>query len=394
MPETLVSSNHVAPDATYLPYGRHCVDEDDIAAVSAVLRSGWLTTGPAVESFENAFASFVNAKHAVAVNSGTAALHAAMHVAGVGVGDEVVVPSMTFAATAGAVVYSGATPVFVDINGADLLIDPKHIDRAITEKTRAIVSVDYAGQPCDYDALRAIASRHGLTLIADACHSLGAKENGRLVGSLADLNCFSFHPVKQMTTGEGGMITTDDPAMAEKMRRFRNHGISADHHQRTDSASWFYEITDLGYNYRLTDIQCALGLSQLKKIPKWLARRRSIAELYASELVALPGVSPLSVRPDVDHAYHLYVVELDLDRLSVGRREVFEAMRKAGIGVNVHYIPVHLHPLYRERFSTVPGDLPVTQRSYERILSLPMFPTMCDADVQRVVDALRKACKT
>lgn len=375
---------------TLLPYGHQGIDEDDIRAVVEVLRSDWLTTGPKVAEFEQAFADFVGAREAVAVSSGTAALHAAMYALGIGPGAEVIVPAMTFAASANCVVFQGGTPVFADVDPDTLLLDPAQVEAKITPRTKAIVAVDYTGQPCDYDALRAIADRHGLALVADACHALGGSYKGRPVGSLADLSTFSFHPVKHITTGEGGMVTTEDADLARRMRVFRNHGITTDHRQREQQGSWFYEMVDLGYNYRLTDIQCALGMSQLRKLPDWVARRQEIARRYSAAFAAVPAVNPLVVRDDVSHAYHLYVIRLDLDQLRLDRATIFAALRAEGIGVNVHYIPVHLHPFYRERFATGPGLCPVAEAAYERIISLPIFPRMAGADVDGVVRAMHK----
>lgn len=374
---------------TPLPYGRQWVTEEDIAAVVAVLRSDWLTTGPKGEEFERAMAAAVGAREAVAVSSGTAALHAAVFALGVGPGDEVIVPAMTFAATANAVLYQGGTPVFADVDPQTLLLDPDQVWAQITPRTKAIMAVDYAGQPCDYDALGTIAAGHGLPIIADASHALGARHADRSVGSLATLTTFSLHPVKHITTGEGGVVTTNDPGMAARMRRFRNHGITAVHALRAQAGTWYYEVEDLGYNYRLTDFQCALGISQLRRLPAWMARRRQIAAAYSAALADTPA-RPLAVRSNVVHAYHLYVVQLDLDRLSADRAAVFNALRAEGIHVNVHYIPVHLHPLYRRRLGTAAGLCPVAEAAYERILSLPMFPAMTDDDVASVITALSK----
>ncbi len=375
---------------TMLPYGRQTVDETDIAAVAGVLRSDWLTTGPAVERFENAFAEAMGAGHAVAVSSGTAALHAAVHAIGIGPGDEVVVPPLTFAATANAVVYEGGTPVFADVDPETLLIDPDRVEAKVSERTKAVICVDYAGQPCDYGALRAIVEAHGLGLIADACHAMGGSFYGAHVGSLAGLSAFSLHPVKHITAGEGGVVTTDDESIARAMRVFRNHGITTDHRARAEAGSWSYEMVELGYNYRLSDIQCALAESQLARLPAFVARRREIAARYDEAFAEVPGIDPVIVRPDVVHAYHLYPVLLDLDVLGVPRGEIFSALRNEGIGVNVHYIPVHLHPFYRERFGTKSGDCPVAEAAYERLLSLPIFPAMTDDDASDVVKAVER----
>jgi len=374
---------------TILPYGRQSVDEEDIAAVTEVLRSDWLTTGPKVAEFEKAFAAFTGAKEAVAVNNGTAALHTAMYALNIQPGDEVIVPTMTFAATANAVVFQGGKPVFCDCDPETLLIDVRDVERKITKRTKAVVAVDYAGQPCDYDALRSICAKHHLALVSDACHALGALYHGRPVGSLADLSTFSFHPVKPLTTGEGGMITTDNVEYAARMRRFRNHGLTSDHRERHEQGSWFYEMTDLGYNERLTDFQCALGLSQLKKVPLWTKKRQEIAQKYDAAFRDLP-LDSLGVRDGVSHAYHLYVARLRLAELSADRTQVFKALRAEGLGVNVHYIPVHMHPFYRDRFGTKKGDCPVAESAYESMLSLPIFAAMTQKDSDDVIEAVTK----
>ena len=375
---------------TMLPYGRQWLDEDDITAVTHVLRSDWLTTGPNISQFETAFAAKTGAAEAVAVSNGTAALHAAMYALGIGPGDEVIVPAMTFAASANCVVYQGGTPVFADVQPDTLLLDPTNVEAKITAQTKAIVAVDYTGQPCDYDALRYIATRHGLALVDDAAHALGGQYKGRPVGALADLNTFSLHPVKHITTGEGGMITTNDHTLARKMRVFRTHGITSDHRQRMEQGSWFYEMVDLGFNYRITDFQCALGLSQLRKLQSWVERRQQIARMYDEAFTGMTAVSPLAVSTNVSHAYHLYVIRFDLEQLRVDRNTIFQALRAEGIGVNVHYIPVHYHPFYREQFGTKPGLCPVAEAAYERIISLPIFPRMTDGDVQDVITAVTK----
>jgi perosamine synthetase len=370
-----------------LPYGRQTIDEEDIAAVVEVLRSDWLTTGPKVEEFELALAAFTGTAHAVAVTNGTAALHAAMHALGIGPGDEVIVPAITFVATANAVVYCGGTPVFADVDPATLLLDPSDVARRITPRTKAIATVDYAGQPCDYAALRSLAEQHGLKLVADACHALGADDGGQPVGSLADLSTFSFHPVKPITTGEGGAITTDDAELAAKMRAFRGHGITSDFRQREKQGSWAYEMTGLGYNLRLSDLQCALGLRQLAKLPSMLARRQAIAAHYDARLAGHALLTPPARRAGASHGFHLYVVQVPP---GVDRGEVFRRLRAEGIGVNVHYLPVYLHPFYRERFGHQPGLCPAAEAAYARILSLPVFPAMTESDLGDVVAAADK----
>ena len=451
----------------FIPYGRQQIDDDDIQAVVDVLRSDWLTTGPKVAEFEQAVADFVGAKEAVAVSNGTAALHAAMYAIGIGPEDEVILPPMTFVATANAVVFQGGIPVFADVDPDTLLIDPNEVEEKITPRTKAIIAVDYAGQACDYDALRDIADRHDLILVADACHALGAEYKGRKVGTLADLTVFSFHPVKHITTGEGGMVTTDNPKFADRMRMFRNHGITRDPKRfnpltsdlrpLTSDFSWYYEMHDLGYNYRMTDFQCALGLSQLKKLRKFLKRRREIAVLYDEALADIPGIEPLGLRADVQtasqsaersaqsqgkegtpsdstpcsmlhalcsipsssdpllsppawperagsrwragalcslHSYHLYVVRFDSDTLGIDRDTFFTNLSEKGIGVNVHYIPVHLHPYYRQKFHTGKGLCPVAEKAYEQILSLPMFPAMTDEDVEKVIASITEIAQS
>lgn len=374
---------------TMLPYGHQLLDELDVQAVVDVLRGNWLTTGPAVNAFEEAVAGYVGAKEAVAVNSGTAALHAAAFAAGIGPGDEVIVPSMTFAASANCVLYMGGRPVFADVLPGTLNLDPADAERKITPRTKAIVVVDYAGQPCDHDAIRALADAHRLTVIEDAAHALGATYHGRRLGTLHELTTFSFHPVKHITTGEGGMVVTDDAAMAARMRAFRTHGITADFRRRAEAGSWVYEMIALGYNYRLPDLNCALGLSQLKKLDGWLARRREIAARYRAAFGGMPAVSVLDVLPDTEPAWHLFVILLNLERLRVGRKEVFQALRAENIGVNVHYIPVYWHPYYQQ-LGYAHGLCPVAEAAYERLITLPLFAGMTDQDVQDVIVAVRK----
>ena len=375
---------------TMLQYGRQSVDEADVEAVVSTLRSAWLTTGPKVGEFERAFAEHVGTREAVVLSSGTAALHAAMCALGIGPGDEVIVPALTFVATASCVVFQGATPVFADVDEGALLLDLAQFEARITPRTKAVIAVDYAGHPCDYDALRLITDRHGVALVADACHALGGAYRGRSVGSLADLSVFSLHAVKNVTTGEGGVVTTDDADAARRMRAFRNHGITSDHVARAERDTWFYEVSDLGYNYRLTDIQCALGISQLRKLGGWIARRQAIAQRYTEAFASLERVEPQTVSADVSHARHLFVIRLDTSGLSVGRARIFEALRAEGVGANVHYIPVHLHPYYQERFRTAEGLCPVAESAYERILSLPIFADMTDGDADQVIEAVAK----
>jgi perosamine synthetase len=372
----------------FLPYARQSIDDDDIAAVTAALRSDWLTTGPRVPAFERELADFTGAAHAIAFSSGTAALHGAASAAGLGPGDEAITTPLTFVATANAVVYVGAEPRFADIDPGTLLIQPAAVAAAITPRTKALLPVDYAGQPADYDALRAVADAAPsgrLTIIADASHSLGATWGGRSVGTLADMTVLSFHPAKILTTGEGGAVLTDSDDLAAKLRRFRNHGIGTELAARRD---WTYDMVELGYNYRLTDIGAALGSSQLGRIETFLARRRELAAHYLHRLAGHELLDPPVVVAGADPAWHFAYAQLRLDGLRVGRGDVFRALRAEGIGVNVHYIPVHRHAWYRERFPDV--SMPVAEAAYERLLTLPLFASMTTADVDDVVAALDK----
>ena len=375
--------------AKMLPYGHQWIDDQDIVAVVDTLRSEWLTTGPRVAEFEAAFADRIGAKYAVAVSSGTAALHAAVYAAGIGPGDEVVVPPMSFVASANCVRYVDGTVTFVDVRRDTLNLDPGQAESAINNRTRAMVTVDYAGQPSDLNELNQVARKHNLVVIEDGCHALGATYCGRKVGTLAHLTTFSLHPVKHITTGEGGVVTTDDPEMASRLRSFRTHGITSDARQRETTGSWYYEMVDLGYNYRLTDFQCALGLSQLGKLSAWLKRRSEIAAIYSAALSELPEIELPAVLPDRESAWHLYVLRLNLDQLRVGRTEVFRALRAENIGVNVHYIPIPWHPYYQKRGYSK-GQWPVAESAYERLISIPIWAGMNDQDVDDVILAMKK----
>jgi perosamine synthetase len=374
--------------ATFLPYAHQVISDDDIAAVDDVLRSDWLTTGPRVPAFEASLAETTGARHAVAFSSGTAALHGATVAAGLAAGDEAITTPMTFVATANAVLYAGATPTFADVTPDDLLISPDTVAAAIGPRTRAILAVDYAGHPADYVSLRDIAEAAPggpATLIADASHSLGATRGGHPVGTLADMTVLSFHPAKILTTGEGGAVLTDRDDLADRLRRFRNHGISTELAERRD---WTYAMVDLGYNYRLTDIAAALGSSQIRRLGAFLDRRRALAERYQHRLADHPVVELPAVAKDAEPAWHFLFVRLRLDRLDADRQMVYQAMRAENIGVNVHYIPVHTHPYYRERYPDV--SMPVAEAAYDRLLTLPLHAGMSDLDVDDVVTALDK----
>lgn len=369
-----------------IPYGRQTIGDEDMAAVEAVLKSDWLTTGPQVAAFEQAVAAFTGTRYAVAVSNGTAALHAAMVAIGVGPGDEVIIPAITFAATANAVVYVGAKPVFADVDPDTLLMDPDSVSALLSTRTKAVIAVDYAGQPCEYDRLREVIAGRGISLLADACHALGGSLNGVQVGALADLSTFSFHPVKPMTTGEGGMIVTDREEWANRARVFRNHGITTDFRQREAMGSWAYDMVSLGFNYRLPDVLCALGIAQLKRLPEWRARREEIARQYNAAFAGSERVRPLCELPLREHGRHLYVV-----RISGDRDEVFRRLRSRGIGVNVHYKPVFLHTFYVEKFPGEVPKCPVAEAVFREILSLPIYPAMTDADVHHVIAEVEQA---
>lgn len=365
----------------FLPYGLHDLSEDDVAAVVEALRSGWLTTGPAVTRFEDALAERFGARHAVAVSSGTAALHAAYFAAGVGAGDEVVTTPITFAATANAALYLGARPVFADVDPGTVLLTPAAAEAAIGPATKVLAPVDFSGHPVDVDGFRALADARGLVLVEDACHALGASVEGRPVGSLAHMTVFSFHPVKHAATGEGGAVLTDDAALATRLRSFRSHGMvhDAPSMERAPDGPWYHEQQELGFNYRITDLQCALGASQLTRLDDFVARRRAIAAAYDAAFAELP-VDPLPDHPG--HARHIYV--LRLRGASPPRREAFEALRARGLGVQVHYLPVYRHPYY-ERLGYPLGLCPNAEDYYSRCVTIPLFPAMTDADVQRVI---------
>lgn len=374
-----------------LPYGRQDVTEADIQAVVEVLRGDWLTNGPTVARFEEAFAERVGARFAVALSSGTAALHAATAVAGLGPGDEVILSPLTFLASANCLLYCGATPVFADIDPATLNLDPTSVEGKLSPRTKAILPVHFAGLPCDMDTLHALARPRDLVVIEDAAHALGAEYQGRPIGSLSPLTTFSFHPVKHITTGEGGMVTTNDVELCARLRRFRNHGIEREvrHRQKT----WRQDMVALGFNYRLTDIQSALGLSQLRRLEASLKRRQEIAMLYHQAFANMPEVTVAPTRPGTRHAWHIYPLRLNPDRLREDRETIFQALRAENIGVSVHYLPVHLHPYYRGRFGTGRGLFPAAEAAADLLLTLPLFPQMAEADVVDVLVAVERVIR-
>jgi len=375
-----------------LKYAAQSVDESDRIAVDNVLRSDWLTTGPAVADFEEALCCYTGAEYAVVVNTGTAALHAAVYAAGISEGDEVIVPAISFVASANCILYQRGTPVFCDLNSDTLNIDPEDVEKKITSRTRAIIAVDFAGHPCDHDALKALADKHGIPVIEDAAHSLGAALSGRQVGTLQQFTTLSFHPVKHITTGEGGAILTDNYEIAKTMRSFRHHGIDLDLHTRGQANSWAYDVLTLGFNYRIPDINCALGQSQLAKLNGWLVRRREIVAEYEKLLKDLPMLQLPKERKGSTSSWHLYIVRLNLETLTVPREKVFSALRAENIGVNVHYIPIPWMTHYAN-LGYLRGQWPVAEGEYERVLTLPLYPAMSNQDVADVVEALYKVWK-
>jgi len=390
-----------------MPYGHQWLDDSDIEEVIKVLKSDWLTQGPKVKEFESALAHYCGAKYAVAFSSGTAALHGAYFVAGISKGDEIITSPITFAATSNAALFLGAKPVFSEIEEETANIDVNLIREKITQKTKAIVPVHFAGQPVDMDELLAIAKKDGLFVIEDACHALGSTYKRRKVGSLSDLTVFSFHPVKNITTGEGGAVLTNQEDLYEKLMMFRHHGITKNpekfvnnesafsHHasRLTPRANpWYYEMHYLGSNYRLTDFQCALGLSQLKKLDDFVTKRREIVNQYNQAFKEVEEIEPLTEKPDRFSAWHIYVIKLRLEKLKKTRREIFDYLRNKGIGVQVHYLPVYWHPYY-QRLGYRNGLCPTAEDYYERAITLPLYPSISDSEIRWVIDTFKESIR-
>lgn len=373
---------------TYLSYGQQWIDEEDIQSVIKALKSPFITQGPKIEEFEKKVADYVGTRYAVAFANGTAALHGACFAAGVGEGDEAITTPITFAASANSVLYGGGKPVFVDIDERTYNIDSIKVEKAITPRTKAIIPVDFTGQPVDIDVIRQIADNYNLVIIEDGAHSLGAVYKGKKVGHLADMTMFSFHPVKHITTAEGGMIVTNSTEYAEKLRLFRSHGI-INYDLSKDEGPWYHEMVELGYNYRMTDLQAALGISQMKKLNMFVQKRREIATLYNQAFSKLEGVRIPYQLEGTNSSWHLYMLSLDLDKFSVGRREIFEALRAENIGVHVHYIPVYLHPYYQQ-LGYKKGLCPIAENWYETALTIPLFPRMVHEDINSVIDGVKK----
>jgi len=371
-----------------IPYGKQWIDEEDIKQVEKVLKGDWLTQGPNIEQFEKEIAEYVGAKYAIAFNSGTSALHGAMYAAGVTKGDEIISSPITFVASTNSGIYMGATPKFADIDEKTYCIDIEKIEEQIKDKTKVIVPVDYAGYPVDIEKINQIAKKHNIVVIEDAAHALGAERNGEKVGSQADMTMFSFHPVKHITTGEGGIITTNNKKYYEKLKMFRTHGITKENMSQ-NPGPWYYEMQDLGYNYRITDLQCALGSSQLKKIEQFIKRRLEIAEKYDEAFKENPNIQTPPKEKNNRHAYHLYPIQVPKER----RKEIFEKLREKEIYVQVHYIPVHTQPYYKENYGYEYGDYPKAEQFYEQEISIPMYPKMTEEEQEYVIKTINELTK-
>jgi len=383
----------------YIPYGRQYIDEEDIQAVVEVLRSDYLTTGPKIQEFEEKVAAYVGCKYTVAIANGTAALHAACYAADINIGDEVITTPLTFAATSNSILYLGGKPIFADINADTYNIDPQEIEKKITNKTKALIAVDFAGQPAELFKIKAIAEKYDLIFIEDAAHSLGAeimdsKKNWHKIGSIADMTTFSFHPVKHITTAEGGMICTNNPKLYEKLLLFRSHGITRSPELLIDKThgNWFYEQQFLGYNYRLSDIQAALGISQLKKLDTFIKRRREIATIYNKAFSENSFRDKVTIPFQIENSkssYHIYILKLKPSSIGKNRNEIFNKLSNLNLGVNVHYIPVYYHPYYQS-LGYSKGICPITEKIYEDIITIPLYPGMSDEDVDYVIKSIKE----
>ena len=374
----------------FLPFSQPLLGEEEIEAVVGCLRSGWLTTGMVVKEFERDFAAYVGCKHALAVNSCTAALHLALEAVGIGPGDEVITCPMTFAATVGVIEHLGGRPVLVDCEPSTLNLDPSRIEARITPRTKAILPVHFGGQPCDMDPILEIARAHGLAVVEDAAHALPSRYRGRMVGTLGDITCFSFYATKTLTTGEGGMAVTNHDAYAERMRLMHLHGMSHDAWKRyQQNGSWSYEILAPGFKYNLTDIAASIGIHQLRRCGAFHARRRRIARAYTAALSGLGGLETPRVTDERGHAWHLYVIQLDTENLDIDRDTFMRRLTAMNIGASVHFIPAHLHPYYRQKYGFQPGDFPNAFSAFQRIVSLPIYPKMTDQDVDDVIGSVR-----
>jgi dTDP-4-amino-4,6-dideoxygalactose transaminase len=380
-----------APSELQVPFHRAPVGEEEVQAVSEVIRSGWLTMGPKTFEFEKKFAQYVGAQHAIAVSTGTGALHLSLEAAGVQAGDEVLLPTTTFTATAEAVTYVDARPVLVDIDPDTMNIDFEDAARRVTPKTKAIIPVHLGGQPCDMDEIHTLARRHHLRVVEDAAHALPSEYQGKRVGQISEFTCFSFYATKTLTTGEGGMITTDNPEAAERMRLMRLHGIERDAWKRyRGDGSWFYEVLEAGFKYNLTDFQSAMGLVQLAKCDAMRQARESIAQRYSDGFSSFDELVVPTIRLDCRSSWHLYVLRVRLDHLKIDRNSFIEALQRRGVTCSVHFIPLHLQPYYRHAYGYRPGDFPRAEQEYHSCLSLPIYPGMTDPEINHVIDAVQK----
>ena len=382
---------------SFIPFALPQIGDEEIAAVTEALRSGWVTTGPKTKAFEQAFSEYLGSGvESIAVNSATAGLHLALEALGIGPGDEVIAPTLTFTATTEVVRYLGADAVLVDVDPRTLNIDPEKIRAAITPRTKAIMPVHYAGLACDMDKILAIAKEHGLKIVEDAAHALPTTWGGVKVGQLqSDATVFSFYANKTMTTGEGGMVVTRDPELAKRMKIMRLHGMNRDAFDRfvSKTPAWYYEIVAPGFKYNLTDIASAMGLVQLTRLPAFVERRKTLAKRYFAELPALPLVLPADAANGDTHSWHLFVIRLDDSALERGisRDDVIQKLSERGIGTSVHYVPLHRHPYWRDRYQLTPEMFPVADKAYQTMLSIPLYTAMSDDDQTRVIEALREA---
>lgn len=386
---TLSSSAHYIPRPTFLPFSPPAISEEEIAAVADTLRSAWITTGPKTKRFESEFAQCLGAPAALALNSCTAGLHLALVTLSIGPGDEVITTPMTFCSSVNVIEHVGARPVLADIEPDTLTIDPMCVAEAITPRTRAIMPVHYAGHPVDMAPLLELARQHGLYLVEDAAHALPATYREQRIGTIGDLTAFSFYATKNLTTAEGGMLT-GAPELIERARLLSLHGMSRDAWKRYDAnGSWYYEVVEAGWKYNMTDIQAAIGLVQLQRLETMQRRRREIVARYNAAFGQLDALQTPTERSDAESAWHLYVLRLNLDRLSIDRARFIEELKARNIGTSVHFIPIHLHPYYRDKYGFQPEDFPVAYREYQRLLSLPLHPGLSDADVDDVIAAVR-----
>jgi UDP-4-amino-4,6-dideoxy-N-acetyl-beta-L-altrosamine transaminase len=378
----------------FLPYGTQWLNEKEINEVIDSLKSSWITTGPKMRLFEENFKEFKGSKYAVAVNSGTAALHISTSSININPGDEVITTPMTFVASANCVVYRGGTPVLADIKKDTCNIDPDEIKKKITSRTKAIIPVHFAGQPCDMDEICEIAEENNLYIIEDAAHAIDAEYKGKKIGNISDLTIFSFHPVKNITTAEGGMVTSNNEELNEKLLMFRTHGISKDAIKRFGKeGGFYYDMKYLGFRYNLSELHSSLGIHQLNKLNAFQNRRRELVRIYNRELDSIEGIKIPYVKSNIKHSWHLYIIQLDLEKLNVDRDHIFKAMREENIGVNVHYIPIHYHSYYQEKFGLKRGILPNVEWLFPKIITIPLFHKMSDNDVYDVINALEKVIK-